>query len=124
MWKWLGGVLLALLVVGGAVLFAIGMDWLGRGEVDGEMATAPRPPEIVTARISSQAATFASVGAEPAKQVLFGDFHVHTTFSFDAFLINLPMAGAPARARPQTPATSRAIARPLISGRSTTMPRT
>ena len=93
MWKWLGGLLLALLLGGGAVLLAIGMDWLGRREVDGELATAPRPPEVVAARISSQAASSASVGAGPAKQVLFGDFHVHTTFSFDAFLINLPMAG-------------------------------
>ena len=91
--KWLGGVLLVLLAGGGAVLFAIGEDWLGRREVDGEAATTARPPSVVTGRASRQAATIANVGAEPAKQVLFGDFHVHTTFSFDAFAMNLPMAG-------------------------------
>jgi hypothetical protein len=33
------------------------------------------------------------VGAQGESQILFGDFHVHTTFSFDAFLMNMPMTG-------------------------------
>ncbi len=32
-----------------------------------------------------------SVGAPEGKQILFGDLHAHTTFSFDAFSISLPM---------------------------------
>ena len=42
-----------------------------------------------------QAETARLLGASPAKQILFGDFHVHTTFSFDAFLANLPIGGGP-----------------------------
>jgi len=93
MWKRLGRVLLVLLLAAAAALFAISRDWLGRPEVDGKPVGTPRPPEVVRARVTDQASTLASLGAEPATQVLFGDFHVHTTFSFDGFLMNLPMAG-------------------------------
>ena len=78
MWKWVGRIVLVLAVVIGAGLFVIQMDWLGRPEVDGEMSLQPRPAEVVASQAASQAATIASLGAEPANQVLFGDFHVHT----------------------------------------------
>jgi hypothetical protein len=84
------GVLVVLVAAG---LFAIQSDWFGRPEVDGEMSASARPPAVVAAQRADQASTAVSVGAEPGKQVLFGDFHVHTTFSFDSFLMNLPMAG-------------------------------
>jgi hypothetical protein len=93
--KWLGAGLLLLLVGVGVGLFVIHMDWLGRPEVDGEISPQPRPRAVVEAGNARQVATLESLGAEPAKQVLFGDFHVHTTFSFDAFLTSLPMAGGP-----------------------------
>jgi hypothetical protein len=91
--RWLGVGLLALLVLGAAGLFVIQLDWLGRPEVDGEISDGPRPREVIEAGIASQAATRRSLRADTSKQVLFGDFHVHTTFSFDAFLMNLPMTG-------------------------------
>lgn len=84
------GVLLALV---GVLLLVIRMDWLGRPELDGVITNQARPPQHVAELLARQASTAASVGSVSPKQVLFGDFHVHTTFSFDAFMMNLPMAG-------------------------------
>ena len=88
------GLLLVLVLAGVSWLFAAGSGWLGSDEVDGEMAQTPRAPGVTTARANAQSQTRAELGgAAGTKQILFGDFHVHTTFSFDAFLQNLPLAG-------------------------------
>ncbi len=87
---------IVLLVVAlAAVLFvqAVSRGWPASDEVAGDVVFDPRPAAVVASRKADQASTAAVVGASPEKQVLFGDFHVHTTFSFDAFMMNLPMAG-------------------------------
>ncbi len=50
MWKWLSRMLLVLLAVTGAMLFAINMDWLGRDEMDGTVVQTARPEEVVANR--------------------------------------------------------------------------
>ena len=48
----------------------------GKLPKDGELVYSPRPVDI---------------NEESVKQIFFGDLHVHTTFSQDAFLFSLPM---------------------------------
>jgi hypothetical protein len=44
-------------------------------------------------RTDERSSTATALGALESKQILFGDLHVHTTFSFDAFLFSLPLFG-------------------------------
>ena len=90
--KKLFGFLLLLVVAGAAWVTAGALGWLGSDEVDGPMSP-PRAASRSAAIATAQATTANAVGASNTKQILFGDFHVHTTFSFDAFLQNLPAAG-------------------------------
>ena len=95
---------LSLLAVGllvlGLWLFAGASGWLGSDEEPGEVHAAPRPAATMESRSAVQAETARMLGASPDEQVLFGDFHVHTTFSFDAFLMGLPLAGGRGTAPP------------------------
>jgi hypothetical protein len=59
----------------------------GRHEEPGDPLATRVPPPVVADR-----AARAVVPAAPAaKQILFGDLHVHTTFSVDAFIRTLPL---------------------------------
>ncbi len=77
------------------VLFAllVPMLWavLGGGELqtDGEIATTALDPALVSSREAAQA-DFMD-GSET--RVLFGDLHVHSTLSVDAFQWSLPLMG-------------------------------
>jgi hypothetical protein len=97
-WGLLG--LLGVLAGGAVLLYAAASGWLGRDDVAGTVVGVPRSPAAVAQTTAAQAASIQSLGASPSKQVLFGDFHVHTTFSFDAFLISLPMTGGAGGSRP------------------------
>ena len=88
-------ILLALLAVVALLALYIAGAWYGfygRHEGAGTPTAAAIPAAVVSERAALQrsAATALSV-APPDKQILFGDLHVHTTFSSDAFLASLPM---------------------------------
>ena len=87
-----GLALLVLLLVVAGGLYLVGTGRFGSHEAPGTPAEAPRPADAREA-VRRDLAAAAAVDAPTAKQILFGDLHVHTTFSFDAFMLSLPIRG-------------------------------
>ncbi|MGH0036308.1 MAG: DUF3604 domain-containing protein [Myxococcota bacterium] len=84
-------VLAVLLLLVGVAIVVLGRGWLGTLDVGGEPTPTPRAAASVAARSADQAAAARSLGRDEPKQILFGDLHVHTTFSLDAFMLSLPV---------------------------------
>lgn len=83
---------LVLIYFGFAYLVAIGS--IGNYEGPGKISISSTPDEILNKRTQQQIDDKNKVGINDAKLILFGDLHVHTTYSSDAFLFSLPlMAG-------------------------------
>lgn len=84
------GVILFLIV---GTIFVRGMasGWFGKHEEPGEIAQRRIPEARIEARQAARATGPEGNGQNDGKQILFGDLHVHTTFSADAFLTSLPL---------------------------------
>ncbi|MCP4039669.1 MAG: DUF3604 domain-containing protein, partial [bacterium] len=74
------------------------LSWLGRGGL-GNHWGAGTPTEValsmetVNERAAAQHSAAGDIGIARPKQILFGDLHVHSTFSLDAFMMALPTTG-------------------------------
>jgi hypothetical protein len=82
-----------LLVLGLVFLFAGTVSCSGEHQGAGTSADVVIPEPIVAARAVRQERAQSNTGQSDRKQILFGDLHVHTTFSPDAFIQSLPMMG-------------------------------
>ncbi len=78
-------------LVAAMVAGALGLAGCG-GELEdaGTITGGPAPTAKVWQRERAQTAARRALGEPIPKQILFGDLHVHTTFSVDAFLRTLP----------------------------------
>ena len=89
-WLW---ILLAILVLLGVAAYVVygGGQHEGPGTITGDRLS----DEVLVDRAARQQRVFDryELGERPDRQILFGDVHVHTTFSADAFMMSLPLMG-------------------------------
>jgi hypothetical protein len=88
-----GLILLALALLSLAVVYGVGLGFFGEDQHAGSPSAKAVSKAVVDFRKDAQSDAAVEVGVARPKQILFGDLHVHSTFSFDAFTLSLPMSG-------------------------------
>jgi len=89
----LGLSLLMVVALIAAVLYAAGIGLFAARQHAGTPSARAIDAAFITEKQAAVREAALDVGVARPKQILFGDLHVHSTFSFDAFALSLPMAG-------------------------------
>lgn len=84
-------VILVLLAFGG--LYVAGSGWLGDIITAGSIEGSALPQDAIDERDERTNRTVEALGLDSSEQILFGDLHVHSGFSLDAYVGSLPLTG-------------------------------
>ncbi|MBW2384193.1 MAG: DUF3604 domain-containing protein [Deltaproteobacteria bacterium] len=87
----IAGGLVALAVLGG--IYVAGRGWLGTTLEVGPPTAARIPAQSLATRDRAQLDAAVQIGVDRSEQILFGDLHVHSGFSADAYVASLPLGG-------------------------------
>ncbi len=85
------GLVVILVVAVGLYVAGAWLRLYGVHEGAGAVTQSRIPAPVVEARSRAQVSAAKALTVGQPKQILFGDLHVHTTFSTDAFLWSLPL---------------------------------